>query len=175
MSKVVIIYNSQTGFTKKYANWLAEALQCECVELASVKKRNFSEFETIIFGGWACAGRISKIKWFKDNMAKWHGKRLAAFCVGASPIENPEIEIAMKNWFKPEDNVKTFYCPGGFAYNKMSGASKFAMKMFINALKAKKNKTEDDEKQIEMISSSYDISDPKYIEPIVKWINEEAG
>ena len=41
------------------------------------------------------------------------------------------------------------------------------MKMFIKALKAKKDKTEDDEMMIKMISSSYDISDKKYIEPIL--------
>lgn len=173
MSSVVVIYNSQTGFTQKYAGWLSEALQCECIELASAKKKDFSEFETIIFGGWALAGSISKIKWFKDNMDKWQGKRLAAFCVGGSPIENPEIEIAMKNWFKPEDNVQTFYCPGGFDYDKMSGGYKLMMKMFISTLKAKKDKTEADEKQIQMLSSSYDISDYKYIEPIVKWVNEQ--
>ena len=45
------------------------------------------------------------------------------------------------------------------------------MKMFIGALKAKKDKTEEEKIQIEMISKSYDISDKKYIEPIVEWAN----
>ena len=49
----------------------------------------------------------------------------------------------------------------------MSAPSKLAMKMFIKALKAKKGKTEEDEEMIRMISSSYDISDKKYIEPIL--------
>ena len=35
------------------------------------------------------------------------------------------------------------------------------MKMFIGALKAKKDKTEEEKIQIEMISKSYDISDKK--------------
>ena len=46
------------------------------------------------------------------------------------------------------------------------------MKMFIKALKAKKNKTEEDEVMIKMISSSYDISDIKYIAPILECLNE---
>ena len=77
----------------------------------------------------------------------------------------------MKNWFTKEEHqkVKTFYCPGGFNYERMSGTSKLMMKMFISALKAKKDKTEAEKIQIEMISKSYDISDKKYIEPIVKW------
>ena len=167
----IVIYNSQTGFTKKYAQWISEDLECECVEFSEANKMNLEQYETIIFGGWACAGEISKIKWFKNNMKKWGNKKLAVYCVGGSPIENPEIEVAMKNWFTEEEHqkVKSFYCPGGFNYEKMSGTSKLMMKMFIGALKAKKDKTEAEKIQIEMISKSYDISDKKYIEPIVEW------
>ncbi len=37
----------------------------------------------------------------------------------------------------------------------------------------KKDKTEDDIKMLKMISHSYDISDKKYIEPIIKLISKE--
>ncbi len=171
---IIVIYNSQTGFTKKYAQWISEALECECVALAEVCKRNFDQYNTIIFGGWACAGGISKIKWFKNNLKKWNDKKLAVYCVGGSPIENPEIEVAMKNWFTEEEHqkVRVFYCPGGFNYERMPAASKVMMKMFISVLKAKKDKTEAEELQVEMISKSYDISNKKYIAPIVDWANQ---
>ena len=170
----IVIYNSQTGFTRRYAQWISETLKCECVELSDANKVNFEQYGTIIFGGWACAGGVSKIKWFKSNIKKWNDKRLAVYCVGGSPIENPEIEVAMKTWFSEEEHqrVKSFYCPGGFNYEKMSASSKLMMKMFIGALKAKKDKTEEDKIQIEMISKSYDISDRKYIEPIVTWAKQ---
>ena len=44
------------------------------------------------------------------------------------------------------------------------------MKIFIKTLKAKKRKTEAEEEMIKMISSSYDISDKKFIEPIVSLV-----
>ncbi len=124
--------------------------------------------------GWACAGGISKLSWFKGNINKWEGKKLIAFCVGGSPLENPEIEPALKKNFSEDEmkKVSVFYCPGGFNYEKMSTASKLMMKMFIKTLKAKKNKTEEDEIMIKMLSSSYDISDKKYIEPILECLNE---
>lgn len=50
----------------------------------------------------------------------------------------------------------------------MSAPSRLMMKIFIKSLKAKKDKTEEDEEMIKIISSSYDISDKKYIEPILK-------
>ncbi len=172
--KTVVIYNSQTGFTKRYAEWIAEEAGADCFNLSEAKGKNMDEYEAIVFGGWAIAGGISKLKWFKANISKWNGKKLIAFCVGGSPIENPEIEGALKNNFSEDEwqRVNVFYCPGGFNYEKMSGTSKLMMKMFIKALKAKKDKTEEEELMIKMISSSYDISDKKYIEPILECLRK---
>lgn len=172
--KTIVIYTSQTGFTKRYAQWIAEAAGADCLELSIAKKRDLSAYEAIIFGGWACAGSISKISWFKGNIDKWADKKLLAFCVGRSPIDNPEIEIALHQIFNEYERkkVKTFYCPGGFNYEKMSAPSKLMMKMFIKTLKAKKDKTEEEKVMIKMISSSYDISDKKYIEPILQCLKK---
>ena len=84
--KTIIIYNSQTGFTKRYAEWIAEAAKADCIELSAAKKKDLTAYEAIVFGSWACAGSISKISWFKGNIDKWAGKKLIVFCVGASPI-----------------------------------------------------------------------------------------
>ena len=47
------------------------------------------------------------------------------------------------------------------------------MKMFVKTLKAKKGKTEKEQAMAKMISASYDISDKKYIEPILDCINHK--
>ena len=168
--KTIVIYNSQTGFTKRYAEWIAEATKADCLELSAAKKKDLTTYETIIFGSWACAGSISKISWFKGNIDKWADKKLIAFCVGGSPIDNPEIEQAFKQIFNQSalEKVSVFYCPGGFNYDKMSVSSKLMMKMFIKMLKAKKDKTEAEQEMVKMISQSYDISDKKYIQPILE-------
>lgn len=175
MEKSIVIYHSQTGFTQRYARWISEELGCSCVELAKAKGMDFNEYGTILFGGWACAGSVSKIKWFKSNIKNWKGKNLAVFCVGASPIATPEAEESMEKCFRGEsEKVATFYCPGGLNYEKMPAPSRAAMKMLLGALKAKRNKTEEDRMQIEMISKSYDIADRKYIAPIVAWARQGA-
>ena len=35
--KTVVIYNSQTGFTRRYAQWIAEAAGAGCLELSDRK------------------------------------------------------------------------------------------------------------------------------------------
>lgn len=174
--RIVIIYTSQTGFTQRYAQWIAQATDADCFDLSEAKKKDLAPYDAVIFGGWACAGKISKIKWFADNVSSWsrEGKRLAAFCVGGSPRENPDVDRALSsNFGTPElEGVHLFYCPGGFNYGKMSAPSRLAMKMFVKALKARKNQTPEERQMAETISSSYDISDRKHIEPILKWLHE---
>lgn len=174
--KTAVIYNSQTGFTKKYAEWISEAVGADCFELRTAKKQNFDRYDAIVFGGWACAGSISKISWFKSNIDKWSGKMLVIFCTGGSPAESPEMETFLSNNFSESEREKVhvFYCPGGFNYEKMSAGSKLMMKMFQKMVAAKKDKTEADIEMLKMISHSYDISDKKYIEPIIKLLHDTA-
>lgn len=129
--KTIVIYHSKTGFTKRYAEWIAEAAGADCLELSVAKKKDLNKYETIVFGGWACAGNISKINWFKDNIDKWADRKLIVFCVGGNPIGNPLIETALKQNFN-----------------------------------------ESEQKKVKMISSSYDISDKKYIEPILQCLKK---
>lgn len=172
--KTVVIYNSQTGFTKRYAQWIAEAAGADCLELSQAKRKNLDPYDAIVFGGWACAGGIRNLGWFKGNLEKWADKKLIAFCVGGSPMESPDIEPALKRNFTEaeREKVSVFYCPGGFNYEKMPVPSKLMMKLFLKALKAKKDQTEQEREMVKMISASYDISDRKYIAPILECLEK---
>ena len=179
--KTLVIYNSQTGFTEKYAKWLAEKLEAKCVSVKEAKTEKLNDFDRVIFGGWCCAGSISKLNWFLPKISeivKDENKKIAIFGCGASPIENPDVKVSLEKisnlietkLSKKFDNIGIFFCPGGLNYEKMNTASKIAMKMFIKMLESNKNKTEKDEVMIKMISSSYDISDKRHIEPILEFV-----
>ena len=96
------------------------------------------------------------------------------FCVGGSPNDNPDVEVFLNNVLTEDQSkyIKVYYCQGGFNYEKMNMPSRIAMKMFVSALKNKKNATEKEKLMSEKMSSSYDISDIKFIEPIVAYIGD---
>ena len=176
--KTLIIYTSQTGFTKRYAEWLAEKINGDLLDLKEAQKKNMNYFEyydAICYGGWAMAGSLVKAKWFLEKAPNWTNKRLAMFCVGGSPNDNPDVEAFLQNALKEEQKkyIKVFYCQGGINYEKMKAPSRIAMKMFVSALKNKKDATEKEKVMAEMIASSYDISDVKYIEPIAAYLEEK--
>ena len=174
--KTLIIYTSETGFTKKYSQWLAEKMNADTFELKDVKRKNkdfFDNYEAIVYAGWIMAGNVVKSKWFFKKAAGWKEKRLAIMAVGGSPNENPDVDATLKRMLNEEQRkyIKAFYCQGGFNYDKMKAPSRLMMKMFASALRKKPD--EKSKQMAEYISKSYDISDIKFIEPIVIYLNGE--
>lgn len=173
--KTLIIYTSQTGFTKKYAEWIAEKTNGDLLDLKDAQKKSddyFKDYDAICYGGWLMAENVVKVKWFFDKATNWKDKRLALFCVGGSPNANPDVEVFLKKVLTEEQSkyIKAYYCQGGFNYEKMNMPSRLAMKMFVSALKNKKGATEKEKMMAEKLASSYDITDIKFIEPIVAYL-----
>ncbi|MBQ7275264.1 MAG: flavodoxin [Clostridiales bacterium] len=173
--KTLIIYTSQTGFTKKYSEWLAQKTGGDLMDLKEAQKKDdtfFAGYEAIVYGGWVMAASVVKVKWFLNKSASWKGKKLAVFCVGGSPNDNPDVEVMLKNMMTDEQReyIKAFYCQGGFNYDRMNAPSRLAMKMFVSALKKKKDPTEEEKIMTQMVATSYDISDEKYLEPVIDYL-----
>ena len=150
-------------------------LQADILDVRDAKKKKkdyYDSYDAIIYGGWVMAGKVSQSKWFLGQAPAWKGKKLAVFVVGASPMDAPDVEVSMKKILSDEQRgyIRAFYCQGGLDYDKMNKPSKMAMKMLISILNKKKDQTEKDREMVEMISHSYDISDEKYIEPIVEYV-----
>jgi len=174
--KTIVVYTSQTGFTKRYAEWIAEDLSAELITLDEAKKKGdsyFADADAILYGGWAMGGKVVKGEWFLQRIDGWKGKKLALFCVGGSPNANPDVDVFLETALTEEQKkyAAVFFCQGGIDYDKMKLPSRLAMKAFSSSLKNKKNATEKEKMVGEYLSRSYDISDKKYIEPIIEYIN----
>ena len=171
--KTLVVYTSQTGFTKRYAQWIAERMEADLFDLKDVQKKEnsfFDGYKAIVYAGWCMAGKVVKANWFLDRAKNWKGKHLALIAVGGSPNDNPDVEVALNNILTDDQRtyIKAFYCQGGFNHEKMNLPSKLAMKAFIVALK--KSKNEKEREVASFIDHSYDISDIKFIEPVVTYL-----
>ena len=173
--KTAVIYTSQTGFTKRYADWIAEKTQAEIIDLSEAQKKDasfFDSYDAVIYASWFMAGKVVKSKWFFDKAESWKDKKLAVIAVGASPNESREVPVAMNNLLTIEQSkyIKAFYCQGGLNYEKMKLPSKLALKMFVGALK--KSKDPKQREQGDFLDHSYDISDIKFIDPVIAYLGE---
>lgn len=169
--KTLIIYTSQTGFTKRYAEWIAERLTADVITVDEFKKTSddaLKDYDTVLFGSWASMGKAVRADLFFARAREWTGKKLALFWVGAADTNEPHMQEDIKK-VVPEDlkdSIPVFYCPGGLNYEKMSLPSKMMMKAFAAMLKKDASKKE----QAELYSHSFDHSDKKYIEPIIEYV-----
>ena len=119
--KVLVTYQSKTGFTKKYAEWISEELKCDLKELKSVKDVN--DYDLVIHGGWIMGGIIKGVKKIK----KLNPKKLIVFGVGLTPKKNLNIDKMIKD-NKLED-TPFFYFEGGTNPKKMGIVGRTIVKL----------------------------------------------
>lgn len=168
--KTIVIYRSKTGFTKKYANWIAQETDATLVDARKVSAGGLMRYDTIVFGGAMYAGGINGISLIKNNLWRYTGKNIIIFTLGATPVR-PEIadEIRNKNFTAEEQkHIKFFMLRGGFDYDKLG----FIDKILMNVLKAKlrriKNPTADERGMLAAYERPMDFTSRKHIAPIVE-------
>ena len=84
MKKAIVIYTSKRGSTKQYAEWIAEELDCEAVQLADprMKDINLYEYDCILYGGWIRGSGIVDFDKFGRLLDDELMSRLIVFGVG---------------------------------------------------------------------------------------------
>lgn len=166
MAETVIIFSSKTGFSQRYAQWLAEDLHCQAVPFKERSQIHFAEYDTIILIGGLYVGQMAGLKWFKAQ--PFTGKRLAAVAVGCAPIDFPSLPESMSQLFGETPQIKGFYCQGGLDYTRMGAVHRTMMAALRMALKGKPDQKE----MLEGISHSFDGTDRSYLSPVAAWARE---
>lgn len=172
-NKIIVIYKSSTGFTKKYAEMIAEELHCPLADYKSVTEKMLSEYDIIIFGSRAHAGMIDGYQKMKKMFQKSNVDKIILFVTGASPNAAEDIIAAFwKQNLTADELLKIphFYMQGGLCYEKMNFTDKLMIKVFAAMLKKKKDKTSYEKEFEQAVAGSYDISSREYIEPLISYI-----
>lgn len=170
--KTLVLYYSKTGFTQRYAEWIAEETDADCEPFDHRDGVRFGDYDAVLFGSSVHAGSIRKLKWFKKQLPDWEGKRLGVFAVGAMPNggETAKQMFAQNLTDAERSRIATFYLPGGLNYERMGALDRAMMSAFRKMLASKKDRTPEDDMALSAISKSYDVSDRAAIAPIIRWI-----
>lgn len=171
--KTLILYCSKTGFTQQYAQWLQEKLQCDCIPFSQRNSADFSQYQTVVFGSGCYIGKIRKLDWFKKQLPRLRGKRLAVFFTGAMPPDPSDIHRLERENFSPEELrlIKTFYLQGGLNYEKMCLKDKFLMAGFRGMLKARANSSKE-KIMLQNIQQSFDKTSRENLLPLLDYLSQ---
>jgi flavodoxin len=172
LEKVIILYKSSTGFTQKYAEWIAEELDCKALSIKNVDINELQNYKTIIFGGGLHAGKINGLKFIKNNILKMKDKNIIVFATGATPKEAIKIEeIENANFsLEEKETFHLFYFHSGMNYETMGIGSKGMMSIFKAMLKIKKDKSPEEQGMYDTITKSNDHSKKEYINPLIEYV-----
>ena len=175
-NNIIVLYNSKTGFTRKYAQLLALELGCTALPLKDAPS-DLSQYAAVAFGSRLHAGVLDGWKKAQKLLARRGAKRLVVFATGAMP--NEAGDTIQKMWEQnltpaEREAIPHFYLQAGLCYEKMGGVDRAMMKFAAWAMTRKKAKTPEDEAFQNAISRSYDISDPKYLRPLADCLRELA-
>lgn len=162
---IMVVYQSGTGFTKQYAEWIGEELGCETKSVKEVTAQDAASREVIIYGGWIMANTIAGLDKIKDMSPK----KLVVFAVGAGKGSQ-----ALQDTIREINHIGEipfFYMQGGFKHEKLGFLKRKMLGMVRKSIAKKEDKTEADRDMEQALSASCDFSSKEQIQPLVQYID----
>lgn len=121
--KTLVTYQSKTGFTQKYAEWISQELACDLREVSKVSEAEIAEYELVIHGGWIMGGMINGL----DKIRSYHPKKLIVFGVGYTKKEETDLKASAEQ--NKLGDTPLFYYEGGMNPKKMGFIGRTMVKM----------------------------------------------
>ena len=161
---MVIVYESKTGFTKRYAEMLAAKTGLKVFHVKEISK--ISQDEEIIFLGWIKVGKIQGL----DKVRKYNVKAVCGSGTGRTAEPDVETVVARNNI----KGIPFFYLRGGcLPLKKMKGMDRIMLSMFVKMLKSRKDKDERTEESIDIIVNGFDGVKEENLEPLLEWLKSQ--
>jgi len=171
--KAIVIYKSESGFTKKIAERIANDLGAEIIPINVVKQVKLSDYDTVIYGGAVHAQRIIGLRKMKRILKKQNNPRVVVFAVGSASRESFSIPIIKKyNLTEHElESTEFFYFCGGYDRKKLTPLSRVIMSvvsvLVFRNLQKKKPEFKD---ILDMMENSADYTQTEDIFALISYI-----
>ena len=173
MGKVLVVYQSKYGATKKYAEILREEIPCDVVRTPDCRKMDFSRYDTVLFSGGVYAGSIAGLKDMKKHRRDLTGKKLAVLCVGASPSDPKAMKKLREQNLKGEfSETPLFYARGAWDESKMDFKDQLMCKLLEKSIsRLDESACEPWMKELlTAVGQKHDWVDRKQIRPLIKFL-----
>ena len=159
---MIIVYESKTGFTKRYAQMLAAKTGMKVYRVNELSK--IDKEEEIVFLGWMKVGRIQGLK----KVRKFNVKAVCGSGSGSAGENNAETIISGNKLEK----IPFFYAQGGcLPLKDLKGTDRVMMSMFAKMLKKRKDKDEKLNEAIDHIENGFDGVKEENLIPLIEWLN----
>lgn len=160
--KIIVVYESGTGFTEQYAKWISIALGGTCKPLKNISKTELEGYDRVIFGGWIMGNGIVGFEKVRNLVQPF-----AVFAVGSTPAYE-EVVSAVKERNNLGD-IPMFYMEGGFHFEKLGFIKRTILKTLKKGVSKKENRTRMEDFMAENLGTSFDHSSEQQCTPLVEY------
>ena len=162
----VIVYTSNTGHTAEYSKMLGAKIGLPVYSLNEATKK-LQKGTEIIYLGWLFANNI---KGYKKATKRY---KISAICaVGLCDTGTAVAEVRKANSISEETPL--FTMQGGMDKTKLRGINKFMINMLTKGLSSRKERTENDERMLELLTHDKNYVSEENITAFMKWFNEQT-
>lgn len=169
MSITAIVYTSNTGFTREYAQMLGKAAKlrvCTLSEAGSLGKK-----AEILYMGPLMSGHITGI----DQAVKRYIVRAACGVGMTEPGEKVLAGLGRSNYVP---NAPIFYLQGGYAPKKVGWLKRrmvnIATKSMRESLQKKSKRTAREQAQLDMLLKGGSFVAYQNLEPLQEWLKRQS-
>ena len=149
----LIVYKSNTGFTKEYAEMLERRIGADIKPINKLTRKDIKEHDNIFFGGPLRNNVILGLGKFLKHYDKMEGKNIFIFAVGIEPQTDDKKENVITANGLDLYHVRLYFLQGGLDISKMGF---FQRKMMTMGLKMASEKQ----------GISADLINQRFSEPI---------
>ncbi len=156
-----IVYTSNTGFTREYAEILKSKLALPLYELDEPKK-HLKKGTDIIYMGWLFA---SSVKGYKKALRRYDIK---AVC-GVGLADTGALLNEVRKAISLPESIPLFTIQGGMRLSKLKGINKSMIKMLTKIFATKKNPTDDDKRMLELLTTEASYVKEENLSAFLEW------
>ena len=172
---IKLVYKSKSGFTKRYAEWIARETDCELIPLKRSNAASVSGCDIFIYGSRVHAGRVDGLSKARELFVRSGAKHMIVFATGGMP--NSAVDTLEEMWRNnlTADEMKEiprFYMQAGICYEKLGPIDKAMMKMAASMMAKQADTNPTGQPMASALQGSYDISDRQFIAPLVAALKE---
>ena len=175
--KQILIYGSEYGTARRYAERLAQLTGIPVIDYASVK--GLDGCELVIYLGGLYAGGVKGLKHTVKRLPA--EVKLILVTVGLADVTDPEnirsIQNSIRRQLPPAlfETAALFHLRGGIDYGQLSLPHKTMMTLLYNKARRlpEEKKTAEDRAMIDTFNQKADFVDFASLEPVLKAIPKQ--
>ena len=161
MTATHIVYESNTGFTARYAAMLSQKLGIPAAPLAQALK-SLPAGTPVIHMGWLMASSVAGYKKAAKRFA-------IAAVIGVGLGDTGAQDDAARKACKLPAEVPVFTVQGGMDLAKLRGPYKFAIKLLTKAMAGKKDRTPGEDRMLHLLKQGGDYVSEKELAAVLAW------